>query len=104
MIRISSFLANGYSVVRIKDLWLAKRKATADIRQLRAEIDTLKGLFPVCAICKCVREDEWAWRQIEAYRIRHADTDAAFWHCNKCAEKIRLDAVGQTPPVVSEVY
>jgi hypothetical protein len=46
MIRIASFLINGYSVVRIKELLLAERKATADLQQTLAELKALKELLP----------------------------------------------------------
>ena len=41
IIRIASFLLNGYSVVRIKGLLLAKQQATADLRQTLAEAKAL---------------------------------------------------------------
>ena len=56
LIRIASFLVNGYSVVRIKDLLLAGRKAAADLQQAQAEVQALKGLLPICATCHACAE------------------------------------------------
>ena len=42
---------------------------------------TLAGLFPICACCKRIRDDQGYWQQVEAY-ISGSDSDAVFtqWH------------------------
>jgi DNA-binding response OmpR family regulator len=54
-----------------------------------AEIKTLKGLIPICASCKKIRDDEGFWNYLEAYISKH--TDAVFTHgiCPECAEKMK---------------
>jgi PAS domain S-box-containing protein len=51
-------------------------------------IKTLKGLLPICANCKKIRDDKGYWNQIETY-IRD-NSDAKFSHsiCPHCAEKL----------------
>lgn len=52
-----------------------------------AEIKVLRGLLPVCSLCKKIREDDGTWCQIERYIS--ARTDARFTHtfCPECAAK-----------------
>ena len=87
MIRIVSFLLNGYSVVRIKDLLLAKQQAAADLQQALAEAKTLKGLLPLCAICRRIRNEEGYLQQVEEYLSRHPDAFVSLGHCYECAAK-----------------
>jgi hypothetical protein len=63
---------------------LATQKHTA---QLTAQINTLKGLLPICAWCKKVRDDKGYWEKIEVYVESH--TDALFSHgiCPDCQGK-----------------
>ena len=44
-----------------------------------AEIDTLKGLLPICCGCKKIRDDEGYWSQVETYISTHSE--AVFTHC-----------------------
>ncbi len=87
-------LARVQSLMRIKkteDALLQKDREQADlIKQLQealAEVKTLKGLIPICAWCKNIRDDEGYWERLEAYISKH--TDAVFTHgiCPGCYEK-----------------
>jgi len=42
-------------------------------------VQTLRGLLPICAWCKKIRDDKGYWTQVEAYIAGH--TDAEFTHC-----------------------
>lgn len=50
-------------------------------------IETLRGIVPICAYCKEVRDDRGYWNQVEAYVAKY--TDAQFSHsiCPKCMKK-----------------
>ncbi len=58
----------------------------ADLKEALANIKTLKGLLPICAHCKKIRDDKGYWNQIEKYVRDH--TDVAFSHgiCPECAK------------------
>lgn len=51
------------------------------------EIKTLKGLLPLCAFCKKIRDDEGYWHNLETYIP--SKTDAQFSHgvCPDCLQK-----------------
>jgi NO-binding membrane sensor protein with MHYT domain len=59
----------------------------AALAAARAEVNTLRGLLPICANCKRVRTDQGSWEQIESY-VRDR-TNAEFSHgiCPECAAK-----------------
>ncbi|MCE9616274.1 MAG: response regulator [Lentisphaerae bacterium] len=54
------------------------------LREALAHVKTLTGLFPICASCKKIRNDEGYWEKVEAYLTAH--TDAHFSHgiCPEC--------------------
>jgi two-component system, response regulator PdtaR len=53
-----------------------------------AEVEQLRGLFPVCAWCKKVRDDEGYWDSIEGYLARHLNTQYTHGICQDCAQKL----------------
>ena len=91
VIRITSFLINGYSVVRIKELLKGKQQAMADIQQARNMVKTLEALLPICSRCKGSRNDEGYWQRIEEYLSHHPDALRSIGHCDKCAAQILHD-------------
>lgn len=53
-----------------------------------SEIETLRGIIPICAWCKKVRDDTGFWQNVDAYVEEH--TLANFTHgiCPSCDEKL----------------
>jgi len=62
-----------------------------ELKKALDNIKTLKGLLPICAKCKKIRDDKGYWKQIDAYIEAH--TDASFSHglCPECMDKIYGD-------------
>lgn len=58
-----------------------------ELEQALAEIKTLRGLIPVCAWCKNVRNDQGFWQRLEDYLHAHADVQVTHGICPVCMEK-----------------
>lgn len=60
----------------------------AQLETALSEVKTLKGLLPICANCKKIRDDTGYWNQIESYLQEHAD--ASFTHsvCPDCIQEL----------------
>lgn len=56
------------------------------------EINTLKGIIPICSYCHSIRDDEGAWDKIEAYLHKHSDAEFSHGICPNCMDKVRSDA------------
>ncbi|MEP6671518.1 MAG: CHASE domain-containing protein [Chthoniobacter sp.] len=65
---------------------LAARARDAMQRALE-EVKTLKGLLPICACCKRVRDDTGYWSQVDTYLHRHTDAKLSHGYCPECAAK-----------------
>jgi len=75
-----------------KEAEAERERLIEDLKEALANIKTLRGLLPICASCKKVRDDRGYWNQIEVYL--HAHSEAEFSHsvCPECMEKLYPDA------------
>jgi PAS domain S-box-containing protein len=69
-----------------------RRNAEAErerlIRELQtalAHVRTLRGLIPICAWCKKIRNDHGYWEQLELYIKNHSEADFTHGMCPDCA-------------------
>jgi len=60
------------------------QRTEAELRASVEEVQTLRGIIPICSYCKKVRDDQGSWQQVETYVSEH--TEAAFSHgiCPRC--------------------
>lgn len=66
----------------------------AALKKALAEVRTLRGLLPICAACKKVRDSEGYWKQIETYIKEHSDADFSHGICPDCAKKLYPEVFG----------
>ena len=66
------------------------------IDHLKREVNTLRGIIPICSACKNIRDDKGYWQQVEAY-IRDR-SEAEFTHsiCPECLEKLYPELDGKS--------
>ncbi len=64
-----------------------KDKLIEELKKAVNEIKTLRGIIPICSICKKIRDDNGYWNQIEAYIQKHSDADFSHGICPECAAK-----------------
>lgn len=56
-----------------------------------SELVTLRGLIPICARCKKVRDDKEYWQSIENYLEAHTNLEFTHGYCPKCfAEQMKV--------------
>lgn len=58
-----------------------------DLHRSMEEIDTLRGLLPICSFCNKIRDSKGEWKHIDKYIAEH--TEVAFSHgiCDDCMGK-----------------
>ncbi len=59
-----------------------------NLKEAHDEIRVLRGILPICAGCKKIRDDQGYWTQLESYIRDH--TEAEFTHgiCPACEERL----------------
>ena len=65
-----------------------REKLIRELREALENIKTLKGLLPICASCKKIRDDKGYWNQIETYVATHSEAEFSHGLCPTCAEKL----------------
>jgi hypothetical protein len=55
------------------------------------KIKTLRGIIPICASCKKIRDDKGYWNQLERYIDEHSEAHFSHGICPECAAKLYPD-------------
>ena len=58
------------------------------LQQALKEIKTLRGILPICSICKKVRDDKGYWEQVEVYIQKHSQADISHSICPECTKDL----------------
>ena len=68
-----------------------REQLIGQLQDALANIKTLRGLIPICAACKKIRDDTGYWNQLEGYL--HTHTEAEFSHgiCPECVGRLYPD-------------
>jgi PAS domain S-box-containing protein len=95
------FVSNIYSVdhkrviqCNIRDITLRKRieeerrKLTHELQDALTKIKRLRGLLPICASCKKIRDDKGYWNELEAYISEHSEAEITHGFCPDCMKKL----------------
>lgn len=86
-------------VITCTDITRLKRQQMQMQHDL-AHIRTLRGLLPICAVCKKIKDESEVWSTIEAYLIKH--THAEFTHdiCPDCIRALypKYSSILDLPP------
>ena len=66
---------------------VAERERERLIHELQGaleEIKTLRGIIPICSVCKKIRDDKGFWNQVEVYLKENSDVDFTHSLCPEC--------------------
>lgn len=61
------------------------------LEEALVNVKTLRGLVPICAACKKVRDDKGFWNQVEAFVSAHSEARFSHGICPECARKLYPD-------------
>ncbi|SRR6056297_560035 len=73
------------------ELKQARQKQEELIKQLQHALDEVKqlrGIIPICARCKKVRNDEGFWMQVEHYISDHSEAEFSHGLCPNCMNEM----------------
>lgn len=84
-----------FDVTELKEARIKRREAErererviGELQEALAQVKTLKGLLPICANCKKIRDDQGYWRQIESYIKEHSHVDFSHSICPDCVKQL----------------
>ncbi len=61
-----------------------RRKVIENLKSALDEIKILRGILPICASCKKIRNPEGYWKEIESYIEGHSDIKFSHGICEQC--------------------
>lgn len=80
-------LASGEDITERKEREEAHERLIAELKDALSNIKILKGLLPICASCKKIRDDKGYWKKIEIYIQEHSEADFSHGICPDCATR-----------------
>lgn len=65
-----------------------QEKMIAELQLAMSQVRQLRGLLPICASCKKIRNDEGYWEQLESYIGSRSEADFSHAICPECASRL----------------
>ena len=73
---------------------MERERLIGELQAALAHVRTLRGLIPICAWCKKIRNDQGYWEQLELYLKNHSEADFTHGMCPDCVRKHREALTG----------
>jgi DNA-binding response OmpR family regulator len=70
--------------IRVMELENSLADRIEELEDALATIKSLKGLIPICAYCKKIRNDGDYWQQLEIYISEHSEAEFSHGICPDC--------------------
>jgi PAS domain S-box-containing protein len=85
--RMASFV----DITQRKRMETEKERLIEKLQDAITNIKTLRGLIPICAHCKNVRDDKGFWHKVEVYVRDHSEAQFTHGICPKCVQELYPD-------------
>ncbi|MDY0004293.1 MAG: PAS domain S-box protein [Polyangia bacterium] len=91
-------------VTERREAELERERLIEELNAALREIRTLRGIVPICASCKKVRDDHGFWQQVETYVSVHSHAEFSHSICPECVRRLypeyapQLEAEGEVEP------
>jgi response regulator RpfG family c-di-GMP phosphodiesterase len=64
------------------------RRSNDELQKALRDVKVLRGLIPICASCKKIRNDGGFWQQLEEYIGEHSEAEFSHGICQHCVKKL----------------
>ncbi|HKC11859.1 MAG TPA: hypothetical protein VKI41_07475, partial [Vicinamibacteria bacterium] len=75
-------------VTERKQMAAERERIIAELTEALASVKTLRGLIPICASCKKIRDDQGYWSQVEVYVRDRSEAQFSHGICPDCRKTI----------------
>ena len=65
-----------------------REQLIVELQEALSKVKRLRGLLPICASCKRIRDDKGYWQQIETFIHEHSEAEFSHGLCPECMEKL----------------
>ena len=84
-------MASFIDITKRKEIEADREKLIGKLQDALNKIKTLRGIIPICASCKKIRDDKGYWNQLESYIREHSEAVFSHGICPECTEKLYPD-------------
>jgi PAS domain S-box-containing protein len=81
-------MASFVNISRRKKAEREKEELIGKLQESLAKIKALRGLLPICASCKNIRDDSGYWHQVETYIKEHSEANFTHSICPECTKRL----------------
>lgn len=67
---------------------IQREELILQLQQAFDEIKTLRGLVPICAHCKKIRDEKGYWESVESFMRRHTEVEFTHSLCSPCGVEL----------------
>ncbi len=72
-------------------------KLVGELREALDNAKVLRGMIPICAWCKKIRDDKGYWDEVEAYFTKNSEAIFTHGMCPACQDKLKEELKGLHP-------
>ena len=77
--------------VRVIQLQIRLAERIQELQEALAHVNQLKGIIPICAQCKRIRDDQNYWQRVEKYIAKNIDARFTHGLCPDCAAAVQIE-------------
>jgi PAS domain S-box-containing protein len=85
---IAGYVAIARDITKQKQIQAERENLIKELQDALSNIKVLRGLLPICANCKKVRDDKGYWQDVTDYIREHTEADFTHGICPDCMEKL----------------
>ncbi len=89
--RVEEVLARVHTHLTLRQLQQSLEERNRQLEEALAKVKVLRGLLPICANCKKIRDDQGYWTELEAYIESHSEADFTHGICPDCFKQLYPD-------------
>ena len=67
---------------------IERKQMVIDLQEALSQVKILRGLLPICAKCKAIRNDQGSWQQIESYIKERSEAEFSHCICPVCLKEL----------------
>jgi hypothetical protein len=87
----------GTQRLRVRVVQAREQELKVRVKEALADVKRLRGLLPICAACKKIRDDKGYWNQMEIYIHEHSEADFSHSICPDCMKALYPVYSGSLP-------
>ncbi len=73
-----------------------RERLIGELQRALEHIETLRGIIPICCVCKKIRSDDGFWEHVEVYVRDHSLAEFSHGYCPDCLKDVNLNPKAQS--------